>query len=113
IDQKQHGEVKMGKGPTISIGRENHPAIVERLRKVAKRKKVPVQSETFSQVGGTDALAIFKAQGGVPSALLSVPTRYMHSTVEMIDLRDLDRAAQLLAGFAADLKKGERFVVKV
>ena len=113
IDAKQHGEVKMGKGPTLSIGRENHPAIVERLKKLAKRKRIPLQFEAFSTTGGTDAMAIYKAQGGVPCALVSIPNRYMHTTVEMLDLRDPQRAAELLAAFAADLKKGERFAVKV
>jgi len=113
IDAKQHGEVKMGKGPTISIGRENHPLVVERLRKLARRKRIPLQFEAFSTSGGTDAMAIYRAQGGVPSALVSIPNRYMHTTVEMLDLRDLQRAAELLAAFACDIKKGERFAVKV
>ena len=113
IDNKQHGEVKMRKGPTLSIGRENHPVLVDRLRKVAKRKRIPVQIEAFSQSGGTDALAFWTANGGVPSTVVGIPNRYMHSTVEMLDLRDLEKTAQLLAAFCADLKKGERFVVKV
>jgi len=113
IDVKQHGEVKMSKGPTVSIGRENHPAIVARLRRIANRKKIPLQSEAFSLTGGTDAAIIYTHHGGVPSAVLSVPNRYMHTTVEMIDLRDLQRAADLLAAFTADIKAAERFTVKV
>ncbi len=113
IDVKEHGEVKMSKGPTLSIGRENHPLIVERLKTLARRKRIPLQFEAFSTTGGTDAMAIYKANGGVPSALLSIPNRYMHTTVEMLDLRDLQRGAELLAAFLLDLKKGERFVVKV
>jgi len=113
IEPKEHGDVKMGKGPTISLGRENHPALTDRLRKIAKRKRIPLQIETYTVRGGTDALAIWTQNGGVPSALVSIPNRYMHSTVEMLDLRDLQRAADLLAGLALDLKKGERFKVKV
>ena len=113
IDVKQHGEVKMGKGPTVSIGRENHPVLVNRLRKVAEKKKVPLQIETFSLTGGTDAYVMWTKNGGVPSAIVSPPTRYMHSTVEMMDLRDLQRVADWLTAFAMDLKKGERFKVKV
>ena len=113
IDVKQHGEVKMGQGPTISIGRENHPLVVERLRKVAKTKKIGIQVETFSLTGGTDAYAIWTKNGGVPATILSIPNRYMHSTVEMLDLRDLQKTADLLAGFCCDLKQGERFKVKV
>ena len=113
IEVKLHGEVKMGKGPTLAIGRENHPALVARLRKVAKRKKIDVQIETFSLTGGTDAYAIWTKNGGVPSAIVSIPNRYMHSTVEMLDLRDLDATAKLLAAFLADIKAGDKFEVKV
>jgi len=113
IDVKRHGEVKMGEGPTVSIGRENHPLLVDRLRKVARRKKIKIQAETFSLTGGTDAWAIWTKNGGIPAAVLSIPNRYMHSTVETLDLRDLQRTAELLAGFCLDLKKGERFKVKV
>jgi len=113
IDVKQFGEVKLGKGPTIEIGRENHPVLVERLSKIAAAKKIDVQKVAFSQCGGTDALAIFKAMGGVPSVVVSIPNRYTHSTVEMVDLRDVEAAVKLLAGFVASVKKGERFAVKI
>ena len=113
IDAKQHGEVKLGGGPSVSVGRENHPVLVERIRKVAAREKIGYQVEAFSVSGGTDAMAIHVANGGVPTALVSVPNRYMHSTVETVNLRDLEQTARLLAAVAADIKKGEQFSVKV
>ncbi|MCK4624657.1 MAG: M42 family metallopeptidase [Phycisphaerae bacterium] len=113
IDLKQHGEIKLGKGPTVSLGRENHPVVVHRLRSAAKKKKINLQTETFSLTGGTNALAIYAKRGGVPSAIVGIPNRYMHTTVEMIDLKDLQRTAELLAAFCADVKKGERFKVEV
>ena len=113
IDAKQHGMIKLSEGPTVSIGRENHPVLVEGLRKVAGRKKIALQVETFRKSGGTDALSIFIRKGGIPSAVVGIPNRYMHTTVEMIDLRDLQNTAKLLAEFAAGLKKGQRFKVKV
>ena len=113
LDAKEHGEVKMGKGPTISLGRENHPVLVERLRRVAKRARIAMQVETFNLRGGTDALSIYDRRGGVPSAVVGVPNRYMHTTVEMLDLRDLQHTADLLAAFLKDLKADERFKVKV
>ncbi|RPI63553.1 MAG: M42 family peptidase [Planctomycetaceae bacterium] len=113
IDVKQHGDIKLGKGPSLSIGRENHPVLVSRLRQIAKKSKIDVQIETFSMSGGTDAWAFWTRNGGTPSTIVSIPTRYMHSTVEMIDLRDLKKTAELLANFATDIKKGERFKVKV
>jgi len=113
IDVKQHGEVKMGKGPTISIGRENHPVLVERIRKVARRKKIDIQVETFSLTGGTDAMSIHNKVGGVPSTVVGIPNRYMHTTVEMLDLRDLQKTAELLAAFCLDLTAKDIFKVKV
>ena len=113
IEAKRYGEIKLGDGPTVSIGRENHPVLVKRIRDVAKKKKIKLQIEAFSLAGGTDAMVIHKAEGGVPSAVIGVPDRYMHTTVEMLDLRDLDRAAHLVAAFCLDVKKGERFKVKV
>jgi len=113
IDPKQHGEVKMGSGPTISVGREHHPELVQRFRSLAEKKKIKLQIEAFSVSSGTNAMAFHKAEGGIPSALISIPNRYMHSTVEMIDLRDLGAAVELLSTFCLDINKGERFKVKV
>lgn len=113
VDPKEHGECKMGGGPTVTVGREHHPVLVGRIRQIAKKKKIDVQVEAFSLTGGTDAMTIHTKQGGIPSTVLGIPNRYMHTTVEMLDLRDLERTAQLLAALCLDLKKGERFVVKV
>ena len=113
IDVKEHGEIKLSAGPTLTIGREHHPALVSRVRAVGKKKKIPIQMEAFSLTGGTDALTIHNKQGGVPSCVVGIPNRYMHTTVELLDLRDMQKAADLLAAFCLDLKKGERFVVKV
>ena len=113
IDAKEHGEVKMGKGPTLSIGRENHPTLNEHLMAAAKARKIPLQFEAFGISGGTNALSIYSKNGGVPSAVLGLPNRYMHTTVEMLDLRDLQRIADLLAAAALTMKKAQRFAVKV
>ena len=113
IDVKQHGEIKLGKGPALSIGRENHPALTSRLKQVAKAKRISIQIETFSLTGGTDAWMFWTRNGGTPACIVSIPNRYMHSTVEMLDLRDLQKTAELLAAFCSDIKKGERFAVKV
>jgi len=113
INAAQHGQVKLGEGPTISIGRENHPALLARLRDAAKARKIKLQTEAFSASGGTDAMAIYSAVGGVPSAVIGVPTRYMHSTVEMISLRDLQAAADLLTEACLTIKAGDTFRMKI
>jgi endoglucanase len=67
----------------------------------------------MSATGGTDTDVIFWTRGGIPSALVSLPNRYMHSPVELVSLKDLEQIPQLLAGFALSLKKGEQFKVKI
>ncbi len=113
VDVKEHGEVKMGKGPTLSIGRENHPVLNAHITAAAKAKKIPLQYEAFGLSGGTNAMSIFSKNGGVPCAVLGLPNRYMHTTVEMIDLRDLQHIADLLAATAVRMKGNQRFMVDV
>ena len=113
VSKPQHGDVKIGKGPTITHGGSNHPEVVARIESVAKAKKIPLQHEAMSSTGGTDTDAIFWTRGGIASALISLPDRYMHSPVEVVSLKDLELIPQLLAAFAFSLKKGEQFKVRI
>jgi len=113
VSKNQHGEVKLGKGPTLTHGGCNHRAVVERLEKVAKAKKIPLQHEAMSATSGTDTDAIFWTRGGIPSALLSLPNRYMHSPVELVNLKDLEKIPALMAAFVLSLKAGERFKLAI
>jgi len=113
INKPQHGDVRIGKGPAITHGGCNHPEVVARIESIAKAKKIPLQHEAMSNSSGTDTDAIFWTRGGIASALVSLPNRYMHSPVEVVSLKDLELIPQLLAGFAGSLKKGEQFKVKI
>jgi putative aminopeptidase FrvX len=113
VSQQQHGDIKMGKGPTITRGGCNHSAVVARLEKVAKQQGVKLQFEAMSATSGTDTDVIFWTRGGIPSALVSLPNRYMHSPVEMINLKDLEKIPPLLAGFCSSLKRSEQFKVVI
>src|SRR5215471_14991941 len=113
VSKAQHGDVKVGKGPALTHGGCNHSEVVARLEAVAKLKKIPLQHEAMSSTSGTDTDAIFWTRGGIASALISLPNRYMHSPVEVVSLKDLAMIPELLAGFAASLKKGEQFKVKI
>ena len=113
INKPQHGDVRVGKGPSITHGGCNHPAVVTRIETVAKARKIPLQHEAMSSTSGTDTDAIFWTRGGIASALISLPNRYMHSPVEVVSLKDLELIPLLLAAFAASLKKGEEFKVKI
>jgi putative aminopeptidase FrvX len=113
VNKPQHGEVKVGAGPSITHGGCNHPEVVTRLEQVAQSKKITLQHEAMSSTSGTDTDAIFWTRGGIASALVSLPNRYMHSPVEVVSLKDLELIPELLAAFAASLKPGEEFKVKI
>ena len=113
VSKAQHGDVKIGGGPALTHGGCNHPEVVARLETVAKAKKIPLQHEAMSSTSGTDTDVIFWTRGGIASALISLPNRYMHSPVEVVSLKDLEKIPELLAAFAQSLKAGEQFKVKI
>ena len=113
VNKLEHGDVKIGSGPAITHGGCNHPEVVSRIEKIAKAKKIALQHEAMSATSGTDTDAIFWTRGGIASALISLPNRYMHSPVELVSLKDLERIPELLAGFADSLKKGDEFKVRI
>jgi len=113
VSKAQHGDVKLGRGPALTHGGCNHPEVVARIEAVAKLKKIPLQHEAMSNASGTDTDAIFWTRGGIASALISLPDRYMHSPVEIVNLKDLEQIPELLAAFAQSLKAAEQFKVKI
>ncbi len=113
VSKQQHGDVKVGHGPALTHGGCNHSEVVERLEKVAGAKKIKLQHEAVSGTSGTDTDVVFWTRGGIPSALISLPNRYMHSPVEVVSLKDLEQIPQLMVAFAQSLKSGEEFKVKI
>ena len=99
----EHEISPLGKGPVITGGPNIHPRLFERLRAVAKDYHLPCEVDLSPGPTGTDARAIQVSRDGVPAALLSVPLRYMHTSVEMLDLDDLKTGGRLLAFFTASL----------
>lgn len=110
IDKKSEGDIKLGGGPVIYRGPNMNPVVVDRLMKIATSASIPFQPAASGRATGTDANTMQIARGGVATGLVSIPNRYMHSPVEMISLDDIDRAADLLAAFACDLKPGDDFI---
>jgi endoglucanase len=95
--------LKLGKGPAIAFGPNIHPRLFDRLVQVAKANEIPYQVEPTPGPTGTDAWAMQITQAGIPTALMSIPLRYMHTSVETVNIRDVDRTARLLADFIATL----------
>ena len=98
--------IAMDAGPALAIGPNVHPAVHERLVSVAKNHELPYQVEAISGASGTDAWAIQVAQEGIPTGLLSIPLRYMHTTVETVAVKDIERTARLMAHFVSSLDEG-------
>ena len=112
-NKKKFGDVKLGKGPILSRGSVNHPVLVKRLEDVANKRKIAFQRGIDPRRSGTDADAIFLQRGGIATAAIGVPNRYMHTPVEAVHLGDLESLAVWLTEFILDLKPGETFKVKV
>jgi tetrahedral aminopeptidase len=109
VEKKQEGDIALGKGPVIYRGPNMNPRVVERLVQTAKASEIPYQLAASGRATGTDANTIQITRAGVATALVSIPNRYMHSAVETISLDDIDRAADLLANFAASLTGNDDF----
>jgi len=111
IDNKQHGLVKLRKGPVLQHGGANHPKIVDFLERVSKNKEIDVQHEATSVRTGTDTDSIFYQKTGIASALISLPLRYMHSPVEMASMKDVNALINLMTESVLALEPDQTFNV--
>ncbi|MBR7104453.1 MAG: M42 family metallopeptidase [Lentisphaeria bacterium] len=111
IPKKILGDLKLGAGPMLTRNCDNNIVLGRLLRKTALEHKIPYQeSAAHRATGGTDTAAVQLTRSGVATALLSIPNRYMHSAVEMCDLRDAEAAVQILTETIASLKGDESFI---
>jgi putative aminopeptidase FrvX len=101
---------ELGSGAVIARGTTLHPEIFERLHAAGEEGEIPFTVESIGRNTGTDADAIHVTRAGIPTGLVSVPLRYMHSPVELIAWQDADTAAKLIAAFAMKLEPGMSFV---
>lgn len=90
-------DIELGSGPVVSRGSANHPALVDAVRRVGDDSGIDTQLSAAGTRTGTDADAFYTSRGGTPALNLGIPNRYMHTPVEVVDLSDLDAAAELLA----------------
>jgi endoglucanase len=109
IDEREHGSHPFGSGPVIERGSTMHPNVFELLHEAAEAESLPFTVAASARSTGTDADAIHVSRSGIPTGLIGVPLRYMHSPVEMVQLDDLDNAAKLAAAFARRLSAGQVF----
>lgn len=98
MDKKKIGDVKCGLGPSVTYAPAVHNKLLQLIIETAAAGDIPIQREAASRRTGTDTDAFAYSNGGVPSALISIPLRYMHTTVEMAHKQDVDHVIRLIYG---------------
>ncbi len=109
IDIKEAGKHELGSGPVIARGATLNGAIFELLCEAGEAEKIPFTIEASGRATGTDADAVHVSRGGVPTGLVSIPIRYMHSPVELVQLEDVHASARLIAAAALRLGREASF----
>ncbi len=104
IEEKQAGSHHLGSGPVIGRGATLSPKVFELLAETAEREGIEHTIEASGRWTGTDADAYQISRAGIPTGLVSIPLRYMHSPVELVDLDDVEAAIRLLVAFAASIE---------
>ena len=109
IEKKKEGHLEIGKGPVVAYA----PAVQQKLRDLiidtAETKDIPFQRSALSRATGTDTDAFAYSNGGVASALISLPLRYMHTTVEMVHKEDVENVIKLIYETLLNIESGDTF----
>ncbi|MBY0424297.1 MAG: M42 family metallopeptidase, partial [Cytophagales bacterium] len=108
-NKKQQGDITAGKGPVITYGPAIQTNLNEMLIGVAESKEIPFQRAAVSRSTGTDTDSFAYSAEGVASTLISLPLKYMHTTVEMVHKEDVENVTQLMYEFLLQLKSGHDF----
>lgn len=109
VSSKKNGDVKSGKGPSVTYAPAVHNKLLNLIIDTAEEKEIPIQREAASRRTGTDTDAFAYSNGGVPSALISLPLRYMHTTVEMAHKDDVSNVIRLIYEVLQKIENGHNF----
>jgi len=109
LSAKKHGDVRCGNGPTVTYAPAVHQKMIDLIIEAAEEKEIPFQREAASRFTGTDTDAFAYSNGGVPSALISLPLRYMHTTVEMAHKEDVNSLIRLIYESVQKIERGQDF----
>jgi putative aminopeptidase FrvX len=107
---ERYGETAIGNGPIISRGPNINPVVHKGILATAKKHKIPIQPLAMPRGTGTDANAMQLARGGVATAIIGIPNRYMHTPVELVSLADVENASKLIAEWILSLKSNTSFI---
>ena len=109
LNKKKVGDIKSGEGPSVTYAPAVHNKLLRLIIDTAKAQEIPIQREASSRSTGTDTDAFAYSNGGVPSALISLPLRYMHTTVEMAHKNDVENVIRLIFETLKNIEKGHNF----
>ena len=109
INKITEGDQSVGKGPVVTVGPAVHNNLLKLITTTADKVKIPYQWAAASRATGTDTDAFAYATGGVPSALISLPLRYMHTTVEMVHREDVENVIKMIYESLLQIKAGQDF----
>jgi endoglucanase len=112
VPKKELGDHKLGSGPVLTRGSAAHPVVFDRLVEAAEAEEIGYTLQAAPKATRTDADAIHLVRAGIPTGLVSVPNRYMHSPNEVVSLADLESAARLLAAFVRRLEVDTDFMIR-
>jgi putative aminopeptidase FrvX len=109
LDKKKVGDVKAGLGPSVTYAPAVHNKLLKRIIEAAAEGDIPIQREASSRATGTDTDAFAYSNGGVASALISLPLKYMHTTVEMAAKEDVEGVVNLILATLQRIDRGMSF----
>ena len=109
LNKIEQGDTAAGKGPSVTYGPAVQNNLLQRIIDTADKNKIPFQRQAASRFTGTDTDAFAYSNQGVPSALISLPLRYMHTTVEMVHKDDVENCIRLIYETLQNIKPGEDF----
>lgn len=109
VKESKHGDTKAGEGPSLTFAPAVHNKLLKLIRDTAKDKEIPVQLSASSRSTGTDTDAFAYSNDGVPSALISLPLRYMHTTVEMAHIDDVENVIKLIYETLLNIEENHNF----
>ncbi len=110
VERKHNGDVSLGKGPILPRGANINPTLFDMLADTAASENIPVQFTGIPRATGTDANVMQISRGGVATALVKIPLRYMHTPVEVLSLADLEHAVSLIVALLYRITDKAAFV---
>ncbi|GGO17789.1 M42 family metallopeptidase [Deinococcus humi] len=109
VSEKKYGVAPFGSGANLAVGPMTSPVVLRQMVEAAKNAEIPYTLSASGRYTGTDADALTLVRGGVPSAVVSIPNRYMHSPSEMVDVRDVKACIDIIAAWVKALEEGPDF----